>query len=604
MLRVFLSLALCSATVWAQATASSDSKAGDSKLNGQLIYARKCASCHNVPNTRAPLLDVLKKMNTASIVRAMENGIMMREAAGIPREEKVALSEWITGKPFEGELKDKAGWCEGTAPAFSFDAKQPHWMGWGQDGNARFQPAAMAKLTPEDLPKLKLKWAFGFEGDRMSFAQPTIAGGRLFAGSAKGTVYSLDPKTGCIYWSFQAADLVRSAISIGKLKSGRWAALFGDGRGNAYGVDAENGKLIWMTPVNNGPYCRVTGAPALHEGAVFVPISCPEDIGAMNPKYECCKARGSVAALDVNTGSILWQTYMTDEPKPTALSKNGTQLYGPSGASVWGAVTVDPKRKLVYAGTGNNHSNPPTPTSDSVIAMDIKTGKMVWVRQLTPGGDAWNMACGAMGDGPNCPDNKGPDFDVGCAPVLRSVNGKDVIIAGQKSGLLTAINPEDGKIVWQTRAAQGGALGGIEWGISADEERAYVPVSDMGRGKGGGIHGIRLKDGEKVWYTPPQPCPDGKPCMQAQMAASTVIPGVVFSGSMDGFLRAYGAKDGKVLWEYNTLQDYQTVNKVPGRGGSLNGPGPVVVDGMVFVNSGYGMWGGKPGNVLLMLSMD
>jgi polyvinyl alcohol dehydrogenase (cytochrome) len=596
-----LSAAVWTTPLWAQA----DPPSGAAKPSGQSVYARNCASCHSQVNTRAPLPDVLKKMSTAAIVRSMEGGVMMREAARLSKDEKVAVAEWLTGKPFEGDWKDKDGWCEGSAPAFNFDPRQPHWVGWGPDsGNTRFQPAEMARMTAADLPKLKLKWAFGFEGDRLSFAQPAIAGGRLFAGSAKGTVYSLNPKTGCIYWSFQASDLVRTAISLAKLKNGRWAVFFGDGRANAYALDAETGKLLWMTLVNPEPYCRVTGAPAYYDGTLYVPTSCIEDIPAMNPQYECCKSRGSVGAVDTNSGKLLWNTFMTEEPKPTTKSSVGTQLWGPSGVSVWASLTVDPKRKVVYAGTGNNHSNPPTPTSDAVIALDFKTGKMVWVRQLTPGGDAWNMACGGAG-GPNCPENKGPDYDVGSTPVLRTVGGKDLVVVGQKSGMLTALDPDNGgKIVWQTRAAKGGALGGIEWGVGADEEKVYVPVADPGRGSGGGIHGIRLKDGEKIWFTPPQPCPDGKPCVQAQMAAPTVIPGVVFSGSMDGVLRAYDTKDGKILWEYNTIRDYETVNRVAARGGSLNGSGPVVVDGMLYVNSGYGMWGGRPGNVLLAFGIE
>lgn len=568
--------------------------------SGSDVYVKACQSCHDVAGTRAPTRDVMKRMPASAILRSMENGVMLFQTTQLTREEKVAVAEYIAGRKLGEEVAaPAAGFCSGAPGKFEFDPKTPHWMGWSADaGNGRFQSAAFAKLTAEDLPKLKLKWALGFPGDRMSYAQPAIAGGRLFTGSAAGKVYSADAKTGCLHWIFQAEDSVRAGIQLAKLKSGKWTAFLGDGLTNVYALDAATGKQLWKSSVNPMPYCRVTGAPAISGGRLFVPTSCPEDVGAMNPKHECCRSRGSVAALDLENGRILWQTFTTDEPRKTTVSKAGVQQWGPSGASIWGAVTVDPERKLVYAGTGNNHSNPATATSDAVLAFDMATGKIAWSTQLWPGGDAWNMACNA---GPNCPEKAGPDFDIGTAPMLRKGNGKRLLLVGQKSGQLTALDPDDGgRIAWKAQPAKGGKLGGIEWGGAADEEVSYIPVSDLGDRRGaGGVRAVRLRDGEILWSAPGVPCGDRRPCVVGNPGAATVIPGVVFAGAMDGILRAYNAKDGKVIWEYDTVRDFETVNGITARGGSLNGPGVTVVDGILYVNSGYGMWGGAPGNVLL-----
>jgi polyvinyl alcohol dehydrogenase (cytochrome) len=576
--------------------------------SGAEVYVKACAQCHDVAGTRAPTRDVMKQMSASAILRSMENGVMLFQTTQLTKAEKVAVSEYISARKLGEEIAaPKAGFCDGAPGKFEFDPKSPSWIGWGPgDGNGRYQKADFARLSEKDLPKLKLKWALGYPGDRMSYSQPAVAGGRLFTGSPAGKVYSVDAKTGCIHWIFQAEDSVRAAIQLGRNKAGQWLAYFGDGLTNTYAVDAATGRQIWKATLNPMPYCRVTGGPALHAGRLFVPTSCPEDVGAMNPKHECCKSRGSVASLDAETGRILWQTFTTDEPKQTGVSKAGVPQWGPSGASVWGAVTVDPDRKLVYAGTGNNHSNPPTKTSDAILALDMNTGKIVWSTQLWPGGDAWNMACGGM-NGANCPDNPGVDYDIGSAPILRKLGGKTYVIAGQKSGQLTALDPDkSGEIVWKSQAAKGGKLGGIEWGPAADEEMVYVPVSDAleRRGAGGGVRAIRIRDGESIWFAPPVPCGDRKPCIQANPGAATAIPGLVFAGAMDGILRAYSANDGKVLWEYDTVREFDTVNGIKARGGSLNGPGVSIVNGMVFVNSGYGMWGGSPGNVLLAFGLD
>jgi polyvinyl alcohol dehydrogenase (cytochrome) len=467
------------------------------------------------------------------------------------------------------------------------------------------QPAAMAGLRADQVPLLKLKWAFGFPGVGKANAQPAVVGGRIFAGSDSGKVYSLDAGTGCIYWTFKADRPVRSAISIGPVGA-KWVAYFGDQHAQAYAVDAATGALLWKVRVEEHPAAMITGAPALYDGRLYVPTSSYEEVTGAAPKYECCKFRGAVTALDAATGKQIWKSYtIAEEPHPVRKNKQGTQLWGPSGAGVWSSPTIDPKKRAVYVVTGDAYSDPAARTSDAFLAFDMDTGKLLWSRQLTEG-DAFNLGCPT---GDNCPETNGPDFDFGCSPNLVDLpNGKRALVAGQKSGMVHAVDPDQqGEVLWSVRVGKGGALGGVQWGNASDGQNVYVAVSDhyatKNLNEAGGMFALKLATGERVWSTPPPGC--GKPyCSPAQSAAVTLIPGVVFSGSLDGHLRAYATADGRIVWDVDTAVDYQSVNGVKAKGGSLDGPGPTVVGGMLYVNSGYGQFGEMPGNVLLAFSVD
>ncbi len=404
---------------------------------------------------------------------------------------------------------------------------------------------------------------------------------------------------------FKADGPVRSAISIGPV-GGKWAAYFGDQRAQAYAVDAATGTLLWKVRVDQHPAAMITGAPALYEGRLYVPDSSYEEVTGGGPKYECCKFRGGVSALDASTGKLIWKSYtIAEEPHPVRKNKQGIQLWGPSGAGVWSSPTIDAKRHAVYVTTGDSYSDPPAHTSDSFLAFDMDTGKLLWSRQLTEG-DAYNLGCPT---GDNCPESKGPDFDFGCSPNLVDLpNGKRALVAGQKSGMVHAIDPDQqGEVLWSVRVGKGGALGGVQWGNATDGQNVYVAVSDHfatpDPKQAGGMFALKLATGERVWSTPPPAC-DKPNCSPAQSAAVTVIPGVVFSGALDGHLRAYSTADGRIIWDVDTAIEYQAVNGVKAKGGSLDGPGPVVVGGTLYVNSGYGMFFEMPGNVLLAFSVD
>jgi polyvinyl alcohol dehydrogenase (cytochrome) len=497
------------------------------------------------------------------------------------------------------------GLCPGGAKPFHLE--NADWNGWGVDAtNTRYQPAP--GLTPDQVPKLKVKWAFGFPDTTMAYAQPAVAGGRVFVGSGSGKVYSLDAATGCTYWAYDAGMAVRSAVNIGKLPDGRYAAFFGDLSAAMHAVDASTGKLLWKTRVDDHPVARITGAPVFYEGRVYVPVSSIEEASAMSPTYECCKFRGSVVALDASSGKQIWKSYsVTDPARPTKKTKAGVQFYGPAGAAIWGAPTIDAKRKLVYAATGNSYTDVDINTSNAILAIDMETGQLKWARQVLPK-DNFVMGCRPGKDG--CPAEMGPDLDLGSSPILRTMAGdKQIVLAGQKSSILYGLDPDQqGKILWQIKLGKGGALGGIEWGFAADPSTAYVAVSDrFGSDAPGGLHAVRIESGEKLWSNVP-PKPDckgrGQGCNAAKSAAVSAIPGVVFSGSVDGHFRAYSSKDGEILWDFDTAQKFQTVNGIEAAGGSLDGGGPAIANGMVFTGSGYGLWGGMPGNVLLAFSVD
>ena len=572
---------------------------------GPALFEKNCVVCHKAGSeNRAPLPEVMKSLTQAAIVTALESGTMKAQGAALTPVERVALAKFLSGtEPATAVIGNP---CGTGAPAGGSGA----WNGWGVDAaNTRFQPPKMAGLSAADVPKLKLKWAFGFPGAATAFGQPTIAGGKMYFGSDNGTVYAVNAKSGCVYWTFKAPATVRSAITLASV-GGAQHAFFGDIQANVYAVNAADGRLRWRMKVDDHRYARVTGSPKFEGGKVYVSVSSVEEVSPASAKYECCTFRGSVAALEASTGKLDWKSHAIPDP-PTATKKNpaGTQLYGPAGAAIWMSPTLDLERKMIYVGTGNGYSDPPTKYTDAITAYGMD-GSMKWVKQMTAG-DGWNFAC-INPNKANCPEVNGPDVDFGASPILKRLkNGRRLLIAGQKSGVVHAIDPDrDGEIVWQVRIGKGGALGGIQWGMAADDDNVYVALSDRNPSKHeeeGGMFALKLATGEKVWHTPAPPptsC-EGRPnCSAAQMAPVTAIAGVVFSGSMDGTLRAYSAKDGSIVWSFNTIRDFETVNGVKAKGGSISASGPVIVDGMLYLNSGYGALGGIPGNVLLAFGLE
>jgi polyvinyl alcohol dehydrogenase (cytochrome) len=576
--------------------------------DGAALYKSRCGTCHDgEPRLHMPTHDELVSKTPEAVLKAMFEGVMQPQAAGLSEEEGRAIAKFITAKDFSKVTETAtavlpASVC--TSAPKPITIASTDWNGWGQDlSNSRYQPNP--GLAAADVPKLKLKWAFGFPGDTAVQSQPTVVGGRVFIGSVSGNVYSLDASSGCTYWIYKAAASIRNAVTIAKV-GGHFVAYFGDVKANAHAVDAETGKPLWKIKVDDHPVARIVGSPTYYDGRLYVPISSIEEASAMSPGYECCKFRGSVASLDAETGKVIWKSFtVLDPPKPYKTSSTGTQLYGPAGAAVWSSPTVDPKRKLIYAATGDSYTNVDFNTSDAIVAFDLETGKLVWSMQATAK-DNFTMACGPSGKA-NCPEDKGPDFDFGTSPALRTIGGKQLLVIGQKSGVLWALDPDNkGKVVWQTRIGLGGALGGIEWGHATDDQKSYAAISDRFKGPGL-LSAVDLKTGEKLWtkMTPDTGCSPGvQGCQTALSAAISVIPGIVFAGGVDRHFRAYDSKTGDIVWDFDAARSFETVNGVTAKGGSFDAPGPAIANGMVFTPSGYGMWGGSGGNVLLVFSVD
>jgi polyvinyl alcohol dehydrogenase (cytochrome) len=484
------------------------------------------------------------------------------------------------------------GQCPANASLAS-PAAGPSWNGWGSDAsNSRFQSAEAAQLPAAQVPQLKLKWAFGFPGVRSVLGQPSVAGGRVYIGVDTGSVYSLSAATGCMYWSFKADGGVRTAVTVAP--SG---VVFGDLKANVYLVNAATGELIWKIHVDDHPSARITGAPKVFENRAYVPLASGEEGGGGNANYACCTFRGSVVALDLATGKQIWKTYtIAEAPKQVGRNLNGVLRWAPAGAGVWNSPTIDPKRRALYIGTGDAYTSPAAATTDSIVAMDLDSGKILWSVQDTEG-DTWLAGCNGAKLPENCPAQLGPDHDFGASPILETLpDGRTLLIAGQKSGNVWAHDPDKkGAVVWKTPlVANTTEFGGkIIWGGAADGQNAYFGLGT------GGIAAVQLRDGEKQWFTALQPAA-AVAAHTGQDGPLTAIPGIVFSGGWDGVLRALSTTNGRVVWEYNTVQNYQTVNGVAAKGGSMGAPGPVVSGGMLLAPSGYiGVKNGLPGNVVL-----
>jgi polyvinyl alcohol dehydrogenase (cytochrome) len=551
---------------------------------------------------RAPEPEALREMSRSAIHSALESGRMKWEARTLSKTEKTAIAEYL-GKSDVAISAKLTGVCPRDLDP---PAHPPIWAGWGADlRNTRFQTLAAGGLDRERVKGLKLKWAFGFPGAAATYGQPTSSAGMVFVGSDDGTVYALDAATGCSWWTFRASATVKTAISIG---NGGHTAFFGDTNGYVYAISATDGSLVWRVHPEAHSAARITGSPLLVGTTLYVPISSGEEGAAADPHYPCCTFRGAVVALDTASGKQIWKTYAIDEtPKPTRQGPQGVQYWGPSGAAIWSSPTADLKRHVIYVATGNNYSAPETNESDAVIAMDMKTGKKLWHRQVTPR-DLWNSGCVAEQKN-NCPDGPGDDFDFGAPPILKTLaDGRDLLLLAQKSGVVYAVDPDHrGKVLWQTRIGHGGLLGGIQWGGAADSRNAYFTLSDYSDTDplaGGGLFALDLRTGKRVWYAAPikPECAKEYGCSAAQMAPPTVIGNVVLAGSLDGHLRAYDSRDGRVIWDFNTDRDFMTTNGLKAHGGSLNGAGPAVVSGRVYVNSGY--TNAMGGNVLLAFSVE
>ncbi len=587
--------------------------AGDRSLalaqsRGQVVYREKCAGCHDGDGSaRAPRSTSLNAMTARSILATLTQGTMREVAAALPEEDRRAVAEYLSRRPVDAAALPASAYCG--RPAGPTPPLSPlDWTAWG--GSPRgtgFRTAEQAGLLATEIPGLELRWAFGFPGGTVSRSQPSVAGNQILVGGQFGEVYSLDRDTGCIQWTFEGEAGVKGVVAIGPPNDrGERTAVAADFRTTVVALDLATGTPRWKTRVGDHPASSITGSPVIHNGLVYVPVSSMEVVAAQNPAYRCCTSSGAVVALDLATGAVVWRhRAIEEEAKEVGTTSAGVPILGPAGVPIWSSPTVDASRGLLYIGTGENYTRPTSSTSDAILALDLKTGRLVWSFQATAD-DAYNMACGVR-KGANCPDQHGPDVDFGQAPLLTTLpDGRESLGVGPKLGVVEALDPDRrGAVVWQARVGRGGALGGIHWGVAAGEGRVFAPVSDRltGIDPAGdarpGLHALDLATGAALWSQPAPPCVARAGCFAAFSAAAAAIPGAVLAGGLDGRIRAYGAADGRLLFEFDTGQEFTTVNGVAARGGAIDGPGPTIAGGMVFVSSGYGVFGQTPGNVLL-----
>jgi len=591
--------------------------------SGFATFQTRCSMCHanSVSERkgvrgaeRAPTTDVIRQMSPERIYQAITSGSMLEYAKDLNDIARERLAEFMSSRPMgsarTGGAEQMPNKCAANPP-LADPAKGASWNGWGNElTNTRFQNAGAARLPAAQVPKLKLKWAFGYPAGVSSNGQPTIAAGRLFVGSDNGYLYSLNARSGCVYWSFENGSIIRNSPVVAPITgqgAARYAVFFGDGHANVYALDAQTGKLLWKTRADSHFVARITAGVKYYNGKLFVPVSSSEEFSSGSPGYSCCTARGSVVALDANTGKQIWKAWVIpEEPKPYKTMANGVVLYRPAGGAVWNSPTVDPVRNAIYFGTGDATTAPSPLTTDGIMAVDIETGKLLWSYQATAN-DVFMGGCGGTERSEACPTPMGPDMDIGNSPILITIaNGKRVLLGGTKSADVFALDPDNkGALLYRVNAAGGpinitgrAARGSIVWGGAAGDQLVYYGAG------GAGLVAMKPSDGEIAWsFTGPPLAAGGRGAGLG--AAPTAIPGVVFEGAGDGRLFAVSSTDGKLLWQFNTAQEFKTVNNVMARGGAIATSGAVVVDGMVYVGSGYAISSGATaGNVLLAFGTD
>lgn len=583
--------------------------------DAEAVYQQRCVACHAKPAHRVPSRDEIASLSADVLVDVLTTGAMKTQAEGLTPVQVRALAVHLSRKPLVTDAtRGRPGANACKTPAVTLAMKAGDWNGWGHDlANTRFQP--QPGLAAADVPRLKLKWAHEYPGS-YTYGQPTLVGTRVFVTSITGRVSALDAASGCEIWAYEAGAGVNSAVVVAEMgadDSTRLVAFFGDVKANAHAVDAETGRALWKTQLDEHARARVTGGLTVFDGRVYVPISSNEPALAslvMPPFYICCTFRGSVVALDGKTGQRLWKSYTID--RQAALFKNapGQERLGPAGAAVWSRPTVDAKRRLLYVGSGNLYSEVADIGSDAIHAFDLDTGRRAWVKQATAR-DFYIDDC-TRGSGGNCPAELGPDWDFGSAPILHTLaSGQQLLLASQKSGVLYAMDPDErGRIVWQKKLGFGGLLGGIVHGSGADATHVYAAVSDISRAETPrpGLTAVKIATGEVLWHvpTPAVHCSwiFGL-CKRGQAAAVTVIPGVVFSGAVDGHIRAYAADTGAIVWDYDTAPSHPVVGGGSASGGSIDHGGTTIAHGAVYLNSGYAHTAlGKKGNLLLAFTVD
>lgn len=591
----------------------------DARHPGDLLFQENCSSCHlpeeQIGDTSTvPSIQSLKTLTAAALEFAINEGVMYGQASVLSNDEKAQIVDYLAV-----EIDDS--WLESTLCVESsrqVDLNQSVSLArYGVDFNSsRNMSATQAGISKADMNDLELAWALAFPDVSALRASPVIVGDTIFF-SATGSrkVLALDADSGCAKWVFDSPTRLRSTLAYGPLgEGGANGIVYGDAEGFVYALDAGSGEQLWSQDVRSHDRgIRLTGAMVLHENRVYVPVSSSGVSQGGTPTFECCVGHGHIVALDAASGDIDWVYHTMPEAEYTGETNSlGVKLRGPSGAPIWSTPTVDEKRGLLYVTTGENTSHPATVTSDAIIALDLENGEQQWVFQGL-WNDVWNTACGRV-PGPNCPNQRPStlaDKDFGGSAILVQGEAGDILLAGQKTGDLWALNPDTGALIWNQRIGTGTALGGNHWGIATDGERVFLPINDPGSARGTyvprpGMYSFFVASGEPSWSRSEQAdCQSRADWLRGcesrfgHSVTPLLVDGALITGTIDGRLMILDSATGDLLFDYDTVREYETANGVPGRGGAIDAHGIAAGAGMLLINSGYGRVGGTSGNVLL-----
>ncbi|MEO1656466.1 MAG: PQQ-binding-like beta-propeller repeat protein [Pseudomonadota bacterium] len=570
------------------------------------LFQTSCASCHDGGINEAPLTSALRRLSEETIHKALQDGVMSQQGASLTPKDRQAIAQWLSDTEETPETELPA--CK-AAPVLQAETA---WPRWGAElANTRYLDSISTEINGNWFENASLEWVFGLPGAARARSQPVVTGDVAFFGSQSGTVYAIDLSERCQYWRYEAGAEVRSSPTLWLDDVSDPMLVFGDFDAHVHAVSAVDGALIWRQDVRDHPDGTITGSLTVAGGQVFVPMSSREVVSAFDPAYPCCTFRGGITALDLFSGEMRWRFFTTDEAQRQGENTAGTEQFGPSGAPVWSVPTADLKRGLLYIGTGQNYSTPANDLSSAILALRMDDGSLAWATQTVPE-DAWNASC--LTDKVNCPDEHGPDFDFGAAPILVDLDGGgSIILAGQKSGEIFGIDPDrDGDILWRRKVGRGGYSGGVHWGMATDGQRLFVGIADNGGHETAqgprrpGMHAFDVTTGEPLWSTPePAYCDDHLHACQTNISAAiTAVPGAVIAGGLDGRIKAYHAVDGSVLWSFDTNRSFQAENDVQVTGGSIDSSGPIIAGDRMVINSGYDKFGQIPGNALLIFRSE
>ncbi len=489
------------------------------------------------------------------------------------------------------------------------------WSSWGDNLNNTRSSSSERTINQDNVNKLHTKWIFKTAGDVS--ATPTVEGDAVYAVDWGGGIYRINAQTGKAVWSKMLPTLTGNSMSFARTSPaiGTSTVIIGDqASGTVIALDKNTGDIVWQTVVDPLAAAFITTSPVISDGIVYIGVASGEEgLAATDPHY-VFKFRGSIQALDLTSGKVIWKSY--------------TVPSGYTGGAVWGSnFIIDHKRNALVATTGNNYTVPkdvsecllkaegsvsdelaclsPQDYIDSVISLNLTTGKPRWNQRLE-GADTWTEGCIVKGGTP-CPDPAGPDYDLGAgANLITLANGTQVIGAGQKSGVYWGLDPDSGAVVYGTQVGPGGNYGGIEWGTATDNARVYVPIENFyhytyslaasgDTWNGGSWAALNPSDGRILWQIKvPGNDPHHPTLPSGALAPVSTANGVVYGGSMSGYFVAMRATDGKILWQYQS-------------GGSVN-CGPAIVNGTVYWGSGYrndpSRLGGKGNNKLYAFTLE